>query len=193
MLENPLDQLRREHDAVLMVVEAMEREVAAIDRTGDVSRVRVAQMMDFARNFIDAFHHRKEESALFPALEERNPAAGGPVSEMLGEHRQARETVWAIEQALPDVDIDAGERETVAAGLGTYAGLLRRDIAKENALIFPLAELMLSDQEQVLLAGEFRRIEELEAGPGERERYWALARRLARTAPAGLEDPELAA
>ena len=51
---------------------------------------------------------------------------------------------------------------------------------------------MLSDQEQVLLAGEFRRIE-LEAGPGERERDPALARRLARTAPAGLEDPELAA
>ena len=192
MLESPLDQLRREHDAVLMVVEAMEREVAAIDRTGEVSRVRVAQMTDFARNFTDACHHRKEEQALFPALEERRPAVGGPVSAMLGEHRRAREMVWAIEQALTDVDIDAGDRETVAGGLGAYADLLRRHIAEENAVIFPLAELTLSDQEQELLAGEFRRIE-LEAGPGERERYQALARRLARTAPARVEDPELAA
>jgi hemerythrin-like domain-containing protein len=192
MLESPLDQLRREHDTVLMVVEAMEHEVAAIDRTGEVSRVRVAQMMDFARNFTDACHHRKEEQALFPALEERRPAAGGPVSAMLGEHRRAREMVWVIEQALPDVDIDAGDRETVAAGLGAYADLLRRHIAEENAAIFPMAELMLSDQEQELLAGEFRRIE-LEAGPGERERYQALARLLARTAPVRVEDPELAA
>jgi hemerythrin-like domain-containing protein len=193
MLESPIDQLRREHDVVLMVVEAMEHEVAAIDRTGVVSRVRVAQMMDFALNFTDAGHHRKEELALFPALVERSPTAGGPVGLMLSERREGRETVRAIEEALPDVDIDDGDRETVAAGLGRYADLLRRHIANENAVLFPLAELILSDQEQELLAGEFRRIEELESGAGERERYQALARGLARTSPAGRFDPELAA
>jgi hemerythrin-like domain-containing protein len=193
MLESPTDQLRHEHEVVLMVVDAMEREVAEIDRTGNVRRVRVAQMMDFARNFTDGCHHHKEEQLLFPALEERSAAAGGPLSALLREHRAGRAAVVAIEDSLPDVDIDREDRESVAANLGAYAEVLRRHMATEDLVVFPLAELVLSAQDQALLAEEFERVEELEAGPGEYERYHALARGLARNAPAGFQDPGLAA
>ena len=37
-------------------------------------------MVDFTRNFTDGCHHAKEEKLLFPLLEERDAAAGGPVS-----------------------------------------------------------------------------------------------------------------
>ena len=79
MTESPTDQLRAEHELVLMVVEAMQREVECIERTGKVHRDRVAQMVDFTRNFTDGDHHTKEEDLLFPLLEERSPAAGGTV------------------------------------------------------------------------------------------------------------------
>jgi hemerythrin-like domain-containing protein len=181
MIESPTDQLRHEHELVLMVVEAMEREAADIERSGHVHAERVEQMVDFTRNFTDGCHHHKEEEALFPALEERSAAAGGPVSVMLSEHEAGRDAIRAIADALRHANDDASARATVLENLGLYAYLLRLHINKENAVLFPLAERTLSDQEQELLAEEFERIEE-ETGAGVHERYHRLAHDLA-TAP----------
>ena len=103
MPHSPTEILREEHELVLMVVEAMEREVASIEHTDHVNADRVANMVDFTRNFTDGCHHAKEEKILFPLLEQRDPAAGGPVSVMLSEHDVGRQAVGAINGALPDV------------------------------------------------------------------------------------------
>lgn len=42
MIDSPTDQLRQEHELVLMVVEAMAREVTFIERIGRVHADRVA-------------------------------------------------------------------------------------------------------------------------------------------------------
>jgi hypothetical protein len=47
--------------------------------------------------------------------------------------------------------------------------------------------------EEEIVADEFRRIEGLGPGPEEHERYRALARQLARTAPTASQAPRLAA
>ena len=193
MQERPTDELRREHELVLMVVEAMEREAGAIEAGEPVNRVRVAQMLDFARNFTDGCHHHKEEDVLFPALADRSSAAAGAVNSLLRDHRAGRDAVQTIDRSLPDVDVDERDRDLVCENLERYARVLRRHMAKEDLVLFPLAELILDDLEQEIVADEFRRIEELEAGLGEHERYRALARQLARTAPAGYQDPRLAA
>jgi hemerythrin-like domain-containing protein len=176
-----------------MVVEAMEREADAIEAGEAVNRVRVAQMLDFARNFTDGCHHRKEEDVLFPALAERSSAAAGAVSVLMSDHLAGRDAVRAVDRSLPDVDVDERDRELVAEHLELYSRLVRRHMAKEDMILFPLAELLLSGMEEEIVAGEFRRIEELGAGPDERERYRALARQLARTAHTGSQDPRLAA
>lgn len=179
MTGSPTDQLREEHELVLIVVEAMEREVADVQKTGRVHRERVAQMVDFTRNFTDGCHHAKEESLLFPALEERSPAAGGPVSVMLSEHEAGREAIRDIDAALPDVEQSEAARSAVAANLALYAQLLRLHIGKEDTVLFPLAERLLSDQEQEMLAAEFERVEQEETGAGVHERYHVLAHTLA--------------
>ena len=79
-----------------------------------------AQMVDFTRNFTDGDHHTKEETLLFPLLEERSPAAGGTISVLLSEHEAARDCMRAISAALPDA---AGEdEERAAAGRGGRGG-----------------------------------------------------------------------
>ena len=178
MAEGVTDQLRHEHELVLMVVEAMDREDADIERTGRVRRERVAQMVDFTKNFTDGCHHSKEETVLFPMLEERSAAARGPVSVMLSEHEAGREAIRAIDAALPDADVSEAARTMVAENLALYAHLLRLHIDKENTVLFPLADRLLNDQEQEMLVAEFERIEE-ETGAGVHERYHELAHTLA--------------
>ena len=101
MAETPTRQLAEEHEYVLLVVGAMEAEADYIERTGNVHEERVAQMIDFTRNFTDGDHHAKEEDLLFPLLEERSSAAGGTISVLLSEHQAARECIRAIDRALP--------------------------------------------------------------------------------------------
>lgn len=179
MTEGPTDQLRREHDLVLMVVEAMEREVADIERTGQVHSERVAQMIDFTRYFTDGNHHTKEEELLFPLLEERSASAGGTVSILLSEHEAARDCIRKIDAALPDAEQSAEARAAIAENLKLYAFLLRLHIGKEDTVLFPLTERLLNAQEQEMLGVEFMRVEEKDAGGDPNERYHALAHTLA--------------
>ena len=87
---------------------------------------------------------------------------------MLQEHEGGRERIRRLEAAL---DASGGGRdgaaETAAENLSAYAALLRSHIAKENNVLFPLAERLLSDDDRRTLAAAFERIEEEVAGQGD--------------------------
>lgn len=185
MPESPTRQLAEEHEYVLLVAGAMEAEAARIEDTGIVDADRVAQMVDFSRNFTEGDHHTKEEHLLFPLLEERSPAAGGTISVLLSEHQSARDCIGAIDGALRDVAGDdqhkaAAARAVIVENLKLYAYLLPLHIGKEDTVLFGLIDDLLSAQEQELLAHEF---EDLGATPGAAaitDRYHRMALDLAR-------------
>jgi hemerythrin-like domain-containing protein len=179
MNATPTDDLKQEHVLVLMVVEAMESEVAHIEAGGAVHTERVADMVDFTRNFTDGCHHAKEEKLLFPILEERDRGAAGQVSVLLSEHDAGREAVRGIVDSLPRAGEDEAARAVVAENLKLYAFLLRMHINKEDTVLFPLADQLLSDQEMELLAEDFERVELEETGAGVHERYHRMAHDLA--------------
>jgi hemerythrin-like domain-containing protein len=183
MSESPTRQLVAEHEYVKLVVGAMDDEVASIERTGRVHIARVAQMIDFTRNFTDGDHHAKEEELLFPLLEERSAAAGGTVSVLLSEHEAARGCIRAIDAALPDAESSEEARGVIAENLKLYAFLLPLHIGKEDSVPFPLADEVLDEDDQRHLEAEFARVEAEEGSAAARERYHAMARALA-TPPA---------
>ena len=192
MSESPTRQLAAEHEYVKLVVGAMDDEVAYIERTGRVHAERVTQMVDFTRNFTDGDHHAKEEDLLFPLLEERSAAAGGTISVLLSEHEAARDCIRAIAEALPDAAGPDRERSAQAAAviaenLKLYAYLLPLHIGKEDSVLFPLTEALLSVQEQEMLAEDFGRLADAEGAAEAAERYHRLAHDLS-TPPADHEQ-----
>lgn len=179
MPDSPTQELRHEHDLVLLVLAAMEREVAALEGGGVLDADRIAQMVDFTRNFTDGCHHAKEERVLFPLLERQGGKAAGLVTILLSEHEGGRLAMRAIDEALPRAGDDQEARRIVAKNLADYAQVLRFHIDKEHDLLFPLADELLSGEEQRRVAAEFARIEEEETGAGVHERYHELAHALA--------------
>ncbi len=176
----PTQQLVDEHQVVLEVVGAMEREANGIRSGETVDGERVTRMVEFTREFTDGCHHAKEEKVLFPRLVAATPIAQSPVSVMLSEHDQGRARMRAIMEALPSAsagDANAGRR--VADALAGYAELLRAHIGKEDSVLFPLAEQTFDDRAKADLASEFERVEREETGVGVHERYHALAADLA--------------
>jgi hemerythrin-like domain-containing protein len=159
MGDEPLEALRQEHaviERVLGVLEGVVRkQVEGTPSGGSAARWCV----EFFQRFADACHHAKEETALFPLLEARGvPRAGGPIGVMLHEHDVARALVRRMADALGAADPGA-----FAAAASDYRALLRQHIAKENDVLFRIAEARISPDDAAELVRAFERIE-LERG-----------------------------
>jgi len=177
----PTDILRHEHELIITVLDAAEREAMAIAGGGAADAGRLAGFVDFIRNFADHCHHAKEEDLLFVRMGEKGfPLQGGPVAVMLHEHELGRAHVAEVADniALAAAGVTAA-RAVVVERLAAYASLLRQHIHKEDNILYPMADQIFSEADQAALAADFERVERDEIGEGVHERYEALARELA--------------
>ena len=177
----PTDILRHEHELIMMVLDAAEREARTIANGGAADADRLAGFVDFIRNFADHCHHAKEEDVLFVRMGERGfPREVGPVAVMLHEHELGRAHVAAVADNIGAAAAgDPAARAVVAERLAGYASLLRQHIFKENNILFAMADQTLTEEDQAALAADFERVERDEIGEGVHERYAAIARELA--------------
>jgi len=174
------DILMEEHGIIVRVLAALE---GAADRLEQGQAVRPGFFLDaadFIKGFADGCHHRKEEGVLFKAMaahgmSERN----GPIGVMLAEHEQGRAFTRAMRSAAQRraQGDEAARPELVRAARG-YAGLLRQHIAKENGILFPMANQVIPPGEQARVADDFEHVEHEETGEGVHEKYLALAEAL---------------
>jgi hemerythrin-like domain-containing protein len=150
-----------EHQAVKMRLRVLETLCRRMEQPGEAVDVRhIDQLLEFFSVFVDKCHHGKEEELLFPALEAVGVGReGGPIGVMLAEHERGREYV----------------RE--ARG---YIGLLDQHIYKEDNVLFPLAEKLLSEAKQAELASGFERIEVEKIGIGRHEAFHKMLDELER-------------
>jgi hemerythrin-like domain-containing protein len=167
------DVLKDEHRGVERMLAIVEAAGKRLEAGGDVPADLYLSAVDFFRGFTDGCHHAKEEEKLFPAMEKRGvPREGGPIGVMLAEHEQGRAYVRAIAEAA--ARYSKGDKSAASAliqnGRG-YVELLRQHIAKEDRVLFPMADKVLSGAEQAQLFEAFETIERERTGPGEHERY----------------------
>ena len=169
--------LKEEHRVIERVLDSLE---AAANRLKAGSPVRPGLFLlaaDFIRGFADGCHHRKEEGVLFPALRAAGiPAEGGPIGVMLFEHEEGRQLSAAMRSAAEQ--LEAGEPRAAADVVENalrYVALLRQHIAKEDNVLFPMAERAIQGRAQTELAEAFEHVEHEETGQGVHERFLALA------------------
>jgi hemerythrin-like domain-containing protein len=140
------------------------------------------EAVDFVRNFADKCHHGKEEVILFPRLEERGvPKEGGPLGMMLHEHDAGREYIQTIDGAI--VAYEGGDEaaaRVIAENVRGYIRLLGEHIWKEENVLFPMADQVLSLGDQRELEERFEQAETEVMGPGVHERYHELLERAER-------------
>ena len=141
---------------------------------------------DFIKGFADGCHHKKEEGILFPAMAAAGvPKEGGPIGVMLAEHEEGRRLTRAMRAAAER--LLAGEtlaKEAIAANARSYVALLRQHIAKEDNVLFPMADRVIPSTDQAGLAEAFERVEHEETGEGVHEKFLALAQTLEQDASA---------
>jgi len=182
----PTDVLMNEHRLIEHVLDALEIAADRLHRGQAVRPAFFLEAADFIAGFADGCHHHKEEGVLFGAMRESGaPAGGGPIEVMLAEHEQGRTLTRGLREAARRLESgDASARVQVVSHARRYVALLREHIAKEDNVLFPLADALLSSERTVSVLQGFERIEREETGEGAHERFHALAEKLAREAKA---------
>lgn len=162
--------LRKEHDAILHVLNILDK-MTATNTVEDAIKVQYyRELVYFLQIFADKCHHGKEENYLFEELSGKGLSkAGGPIGVMLQEHIQGREYIAHMNKSLESNDI----AEFTMAAL-KYRDLLQSHIAKENDVLFVMADKLLDEARQTELYEEFERYEELVIGHGIHEELHAM-------------------
>ncbi len=170
------EELKTEHRAIQRMLAVLDTAAARLEKGKPVRPGLFREATDFVRNFADQCHHGKEEDNLFPRLQERGlPRDGGPIGVMLFEHDEGRAYVRGIVAAIDGYESgDEQAARSIAKNARAYAELLRGHIWKEENVLFPMADNVLSAEDQHEMEKQFQQIETEVMGPGVHERYHAL-------------------
>jgi hemerythrin-like domain-containing protein len=164
-----IQDLLNEHEAILHVFLILDKMLTSsnVDEERDLNFAD--ELVHFLTVFADQCHHGKEEGILFKELENRGvPNQGGPIGVMLQEHVLGRQLIALMRKALQGADLEAFKHHAVE-----YRDLLRQHIQKENAILFKLADQIISDEKQAELFEKFEAHEENVIGHGVHEQLHA--------------------
>ena len=174
-MSKAIADLMNEHEAILAAIQILERMMAAMQKVPSVNTKDINDFLGFLKEFADKCHHGKEEGFLFPAMVGAGiPDKGGPIGVMLAEHAQGRQLIRDMEGAL-SAGVDRGK---LAQAAGGYAALLRSHIQKENMILFPMADRVLSEPQLEKLYEGFEEYEEKVIGHGRHEELHAMLKSL---------------
>lgn len=171
---NPTGILMAEHilfDRALRVLSSIAQRM--VDGRS-VPRDAVARLLDFFVNFVDGVHQQKEERLLFPALVRAGVIdEDGPIERLRNEHDVVRGHLGDMRAAASELLSSQIARLRFADAARSFRVLLSQHMARDNHVLYMMANRVLDDPEQAELIREFATFEERAAGPEARARYQA--------------------
>ncbi len=178
-MQDPIDHLLDEHREIMIQVEGLRHAVRALEERGEAAVAEALPELEAVGRMMATQllrHARKEDDALFPALEAVFGTVGTPTAVMRMEHRQIhaeaekfRATLRELNEVEHPAIVAGGERlrGLTAAGAGAEAlrdtgseivRLLDLHFGKEEDILFPLARQILDG---AALAEVGKRMEEI--------------------------------
>jgi len=133
-----------DHEHALAQLDLLHKHLEFVRKGGELEEVKL-NFISFSKFLGVALdiHFVQEEEALFPFLTEKI-GPQGPVMVMEHEHDELRNSLQMLKQELMK---EASDKEIVIGAASTILQVLREHIHKENQVLFPLAERMLTEEE----------------------------------------------
>lgn len=151
------EELEHEHRIIQQVVGGMAVIIEKLESGKEIDPAVLTDLSEFMQTFGDKCHHGKEEDYLFKLLEKKGvPVSGCPLAVLLHEHEKGR-------GLMADLKLTSETYiRTPRAGKEALIGTLRRlielypaHIWKEDYLLFPMTNKLLSESDQEELRAQF--------------------------------------
>jgi hemerythrin-like domain-containing protein len=159
---NFLQPLVHEHRLIRQYLDNLSFAVERLEHGDRPPKEFFENTVLFAREFVDGYHHFKEEHQMFVMLAQKMKGKHDAAIEALRyQHERGRSIVTAISTAIAGYH-RGDERDVLAVLENTAAlgSLLRQHINREDSVFYPMAKKELTPEEQERLAEEFRRADE---------------------------------
>lgn len=149
--------LENDHVSILRLIDVMEEMV----KLPQANVTHLEEVVELIRKFADGLHHAKEENLLFPLMAEKGfSMQQGPIAVMLMDHQHGRAFVKGMAENIQLYK----EGQTSALNLiynnmKGYAELLTNHIAKENNILFRMADNAFTTENQQSLLSQFSEID----------------------------------
>ena len=178
-MTNATETLEREHRIIEKVLAAMTRILEQLDLNRNIDGEILRDLLDFMRVFCDQYHQAREESYLFPMLEAKGiPATGCPIAVLKGEHIKIFRLVEEFSAAAAPYLVEASSgRSSLRQAIHNLVTFFPAHIWKEEYLLFPMAEKILSASDQETLLQQFD-LAEMDMGGAISPAFEALAENL---------------
>jgi len=174
------EELKEEHKAIKIALSILSNVSQRLESKEKVDQEDLDSILDFIKTFADKCHHGKEEDLLFVAMENAGiPRDKGPIGVMLREHEMGRSYVRNMSEAVEKYK--AGETSyspQFVENAKKYTELLTQHIDKENNILYPMADMQLSEEKQRELIEKFEELEQERIGTGKHEELHELLHRL---------------
>jgi hemerythrin-like domain-containing protein len=149
--------LETDHIHILRLIDVMEH----ITKLPDPDIKHLEQIVEMIKSYADGFHHAKEENLFFPLLATKGfSPEQGPVAVMLHEHVLGRNFVKGMADKI-DLYKNGNKAalKKIYENMNGYIELLRNHIAKENNILFRMADNVLTEQDHKNLLKQFEKVE----------------------------------
>jgi hemerythrin-like domain-containing protein len=143
----------QDHKVILRALAVLQR-IAEGDNRESIDENDATILLRFLRAFADEHHHLKEESVLFPELIRTSQAQGSPLRHLLFEHDQERSLVEGLEDAL-----HCRKSLEFAFFANRLITRIRNHIEKEDGILFPILEALISEDQDEKICVEFDKFE----------------------------------
>ena len=176
----PTEQLKEEHEGIQLMLKILDAVCRRLESGERVEAEHLEKILEFIRVFADKCHHGKEEDLLFPEMEKAGvPKEHGPIGVMLLEHGKGRDSVRGMGEALEGYKrAEASASSRFVENARNYIALLAQHIDKENKVLFPWGERVLSAEQKERLLEAFETLEHERIGEGKHEEFHQLLRQL---------------
>lgn len=165
-MSKAMTDLQNDHDAIMLALDVFSKILDSIKIGNNPNPDELLDFLDFLKEFADKCHHGKEEGILFPAMIASGvPDRGGPIGVMMAEHIQGRGLIHTMSEALEEPEDYARFEKAGRA----YIALLQAHIQKENNVLFPMADRVISSDQLESMFHAFEVHEEEVIGHGRHE------------------------
>lgn len=149
MKTTAINQMTAEHRHIETVIKSLRDTVVVLDHRQRLNIEKLRKVVEFLRVYADQRHHQREEALFFPILVKRGvPPQGCPIGGLNNDHEKGRLLVSALEEQIALYEQQRpGADRALRQTLQEIAKLYHHHLWMEDAMVFPMAEKLISEDD----------------------------------------------
>ncbi len=157
MSATAIEQMSAEHRHIETVINALHAAATQLEKQKSPSVELLRKSVEFLRVYADERHHQREEAWFFPLLVQRGvPPQGCPIGGLNNDHAKGRAMLIALGGRINAYEHKpSGAGDALRQSLQEIVQLYRHHLWMEDAMVFPMAEKLVTGADNQALLDKF--------------------------------------